>query len=72
MKNIPFGAVAMYGYIDKISCGLQQFLAGSRKFNLKEITRNDIYSANRETEKETGIAFLSEINDDKAKKILNA
>lgn len=72
MKNIPFGAVAMFGYVDKLSCGLQQFMAGSRKFNLKEITRNDIYSANRETEKETGIPYMTDVNDDKAKNILNA
>ena len=29
MKNIPFGAVAMYGYTDKVACGLQQFMAGA-------------------------------------------
>ena len=58
MKNIPFGAVAMAGYVDKLSCGLQQLMAGVRKFNLSEITRNELFSANRETERETGIPFL--------------
>jgi len=72
MKSIPFGAVAMYGYADKLSCGLQQFLAGARKFNVSQITRNDIYSANRDTEKETGIPFLTAIKDDTAKKILTS
>ena len=72
MENIPFGAVAMYGYIDKISCGLQQFMAGARKFNISEITRNELMSANRETEAETGIPYMSDALDDKAKKILNA
>ncbi len=60
MKQVPFGAVAMAGYVDKIGCGLQQLMAGARKFNLSEITRNELFSANRETEAETGILFLSE------------
>lgn len=66
------GAIAMYGYADKLACGLQQFMAGSRKFNLSEISRNELYSANRETEKETGIPYMTSINDEKAKKILNS
>lgn len=70
MKNIPFGAVAMAGYADKLACGLQQFMAGARKFSLPQITRGDLMSANRETEKETGIPFMSDIDDDKAKSIL--
>lgn len=71
MKNIPFGAVTMYGYIDKLSCGLQQFMAGARKFNLSEISRNELISANRETATETGIPYMTVSEDDSAKAILN-
>jgi len=72
MKNIPFGAVAMYGYCDKLACGLQQFMAGARKFNLSEITRDDLMAANRETAKETGIAYMTEALDASAQAILKA
>ena len=72
MKHIPFGAVAMYGYIDKVSCGLQQFMAGARKFSLNTLSREDLMSTNRETAELTGIPFLTEAFDDKAKKILLA
>ena len=72
MKNIPFGAVAMYGYTDKLSCGLQQLMAGARKFSLPEIDRNDLMAANRETAEETGIPFMTDAQDDSAKAILNA
>ncbi|MBD3244223.1 MAG: FMN-binding glutamate synthase family protein [Chitinivibrionales bacterium] len=72
MKNIPFGAVAMYGYADKLAAGLQQFMAGARKFSLPEITRDDLMSANRETEKETGIPFVTEAQDASAREILSA
>jgi len=70
MKNIPFGAIAMYGYADKLSCGLQQFMAGARKFSLNEINREDLMSANRETEKETGIPFMGDVGDSNARDII--
>ncbi len=70
MKNIPFGAIAVWTLADKLTAGLQQLMAGARKFNLKEITRDEIYAANRETAKETGITFISDKNDDVAKKIM--
>lgn len=72
MKNIPFGALAMWTLADKLGAGLQQLLAGARKFNLNELTRNELFSANRETEKETGIPFLTDVLDDKAKAVLDA
>lgn len=72
MKNIPFGAVAMCGYADKLACGLQQFLAGARKFRLDQISREDLISANRETEELTGIPYMTDALDEKAKKILNS
>jgi len=70
MKNIPFGAVAMYGYVDKLSAGLQQFMAGVRKFNISQLTRDDLMAANRETAEVTGIPFLTDALDESARKIL--
>ncbi len=70
MKNIPFGAVAMYSYADKLSAGLQQFMAGARKFKLSEINRSDLMSANRETAAETGIPYMTEVGDERARVIL--
>ncbi|MFZ6021989.1 MAG: glutamate synthase-related protein, partial [Patescibacteria group bacterium] len=59
MKNIPYGAIAAWTLADKLAAGLQQLLAGARRFSVSEISRNDISSANRETEKETGIPFIT-------------
>lgn len=70
MENIPYGAVAMYGYADKLACGLQQFMAGARKFNLSEIDRKDLMSANQETARETNIPEMAMIKDDIAKNII--
>jgi glutamate synthase domain-containing protein 2 len=72
MKNIPYGAIAFYTLADKLACGLQQLMAGARKFSLDQISRSDIFSGNRETERETGIPHISDINDEIARKILNS
>ena len=72
MENIPFGAIAMYGYVDKISCGLQRFMAAASRYSPSEITRDDLMSANRETAAETSIPYMTDTLDDKAKAILNA
>jgi hypothetical protein len=45
-------------------------MAGVRKFNVSDISRDDIFSANRETEKETGIKFMTDVKDEIAKEIL--
>ena len=72
MKNIPFGAVALYTLADKLSAGLKQFMAGARKFNLKELNQSDLMSANRETEEVTGIPYMLEAKDQEAKKIIKS
>ena len=72
MKNIPYGAIAIWTLADKLGAGLQQLLAGARKFSVNDISRDDIFSANRETEQTTGIPYITDFADDIAKKILNS
>jgi len=70
MKNIPFGAIAMYTYADKLSCGLQQLMAGARRFKLSEISRDDLMAGNRETAEVTGIPFMTDAQNEQALAIL--
>ncbi len=72
MKNIPFGAIALYTLCDKLAAGLQQLMAGARKFSCCVISRDDLFSCNRETEEVTGIPFITEAEDEIAKEILNS
>lgn len=72
MKDIPYGAIAIWTLADKLAAGLQQLMAGARKFTLKEISRGEIYAGNRETEIETGIPFITDVQDESAKKIINS
>lgn len=71
MKDIPYGAIAAWTAADKLAAGLQQLMAGARKFSVDRIARTDIFSANRETEAETGVTYITDAQDESAKKILN-
>ncbi len=72
MEKIPFGAVALWGYVDKLACGLQQFMAGARKFSLDRLSRDDLMAANRETAEATGIPYLTEAQEARALAVLDA
>jgi hypothetical protein len=71
MKNVPLGAVAIWALVDKLSAGVQQLMAGARKFKLDDISRNDIASGNRETARETGIPYITDVMDETAKHIID-
>jgi glutamate synthase domain-containing protein 2 len=70
MKNIPFGAIAVCCLVDKLIAGLQQLMAGARRFTLSAIRREDLMSANRETAEVTGIPFMLDAQNDLALAIL--
>jgi hypothetical protein len=64
MENLPLGTVCIYNYVDKLTCGLQQFLAGVRKFDISEISRNDLMSANYETSVCTNLPLMGQLNEE--------
>ncbi|MBM9605267.1 glutamate synthase-related protein [Desulfopila inferna] len=72
MANIPYGAIAMWTMADKLGCGIQQLLAGARKFRIDQLSRDDLFAANRETAQETGIVHISDANNESAMRILAA
>jgi hypothetical protein len=72
MKDIPYGAIAMWTCADKLNAGLQQLMAGARKFTTAEISRDDIVAGNRETERETKIPFITDALDERAYRILRS
>ncbi|MDR1069330.1 MAG: FMN-binding glutamate synthase family protein [Gracilibacteraceae bacterium] len=70
IKNIPLGAIGIYSYADKIKVGLQQLMAGARKFNLAALTRRELMSLTEECAKVTGIPYLLDCYREEALEIL--
>lgn len=70
IDKIPLGAIGVYSYADKIKVGLQQLMAGARKFRVDKITRNELMSLTEECAKVTGIPYLMDCYREDALEIL--
>jgi len=68
--RIPAGAVGMYSYISRMTQGLQQFMAGARKFALKYIDRNDLFALTEEAAKISGIPYVMDADAKEVEQIL--
>jgi len=69
-QKIPAGAIGMITYFDRLNAGLQQFMAGARKFALKYITREDLVALTRESAEVSGIPYVMESDQEEVEKIL--
>jgi glutamate synthase domain-containing protein 2 len=46
-EKIPTGALGLYTYYERLAQGLRQLMAGSRKFSLEHMSRDDIAALTR-------------------------
>ncbi|MBS7609666.1 FMN-binding glutamate synthase family protein [Candidatus Bathyarchaeota archaeon] len=69
-NRIPWGALGLYGYIERMSVGLQQLLAGIRKFKLSLVSRRDLFSLTERASKVTGIPLAEESENRELEDIL--
>lgn len=70
-EKLSSGAIGLYTYyVDRIGTGLQQLMAGSRKFNLNLLSRDDLASLTRIGSRITGIPSIDEIERDAMEEIL--
>jgi glutamate synthase domain-containing protein 2 len=69
-ERIPTGAIGMVTYFDRLNAGLQQFMAGARKFALHYISRNDICSLTRDASDVSGIPYVMDADKEEVDKIL--
>ncbi|MGC8977254.1 MAG: FMN-binding glutamate synthase family protein [Candidatus Ratteibacteria bacterium] len=69
-ENIPYGAIGIYTYYDRLSTGLKQLMAGARKFTLKHIKRDDIFALTKQAAEISGIDFVMDSDSKEVEKIL--
>lgn len=70
LSKITWGALGLYGYMERIKVGLQQLLAGLRKFKLHLVSRKDLFALTERAAKATGIPLAEESKADEIEKIL--
>jgi glutamate synthase domain-containing protein 2 len=72
VKELTFGAVAVYTYYERLKQGLRQLMCGNRKFKLDYIERNDICSLTRQASDVSGIDYIMDVDKAEVDKILEA
>ncbi len=68
--KLPAGAIGMYSYIDRLKQGMQQLMAGARKFALKYIDRNDLVALTREAAEVSGIPYVMDSDRAEVERII--
>jgi len=71
-EKLPLGAVGLYSATDKIRVGLQQLMAGSRNWEVKYISRKDLFSLTEDCAKITGIPYVMDAYWQEALDIIDA
>jgi len=70
--GIPWTAVGLYTYLrDRLAVGLQQLLAGARKWRLDLLSREDLAATTEYASKVTGIPTIEELAEKAIHNILN-
>jgi len=69
--KIPTGALGLYTYYERLAQGMRQIMAGSRKFSLDHITRDDIAAVTKEAADLSGIQFVMDVDREEVDKILD-
>ncbi|MFB6291068.1 MAG: FMN-binding glutamate synthase family protein [Candidatus Bipolaricaulia bacterium] len=68
--NLPPTAMGVYSYYQRLEQGLQQFMAGARKFSLEHISRDDLVALTREASEATGIDYVTDSDEELAMEII--
>jgi len=69
-ERIPAGALGLYTYYERLAQGLRQLMAGSRKFSIDHITRDDVAALTREASEVSGIQYVMDVDKKEVDEIL--
>ena len=70
-EKLPTGAIGLYTYYERLAQGLRQLMAGSRKFALEHMSRNDLAALTREAADVSNIQFIMDVDKKEALNILD-
>ncbi len=70
VQQMPLGAIGVYTFVQKLSIGLQQIMAGSRNFSVSTIGRADLIALTRQAAEISGIPYVMEAGLDQAQAVL--
>ncbi len=69
-EKIPTGALGLYTYYERLAQGLRQLMAGSRKFSMDHMTRDDLVALTHDAADISGIQYVMEADRAEVDKML--
>jgi glutamate synthase domain-containing protein 2 len=69
-EKLPTGAIGLYTYYERLAQGLRQLMAGSRKFGIDYMSRDDLAAITPEAAKLSGIAYVMDLDKAQADALL--
>jgi len=69
-QKMSTGSIGMITYFDRLNAGLQQIMAGARKFALKYITRDDLAALTQHAAEISGIPYVMDADREEVDRIL--
>lgn len=69
-EKVPAGALGLFTYYERLAQGLRQLMAGSRKFTLEYLCRNDIAALTHECAEISGIPYVMDVDREEVDEIL--
>jgi glutamate synthase domain-containing protein 2 len=70
-EKLPTGALGLYTYYERLDQGLRQLMAGSRKFAVEYLSRDDLAALTREAADVSGIRYVMDVDQGKVDSILD-
>jgi len=71
-KRLPTGAIGLYTYYERLDQGLRQLMAGSRKFALEHVSRDDLAALTCEAAKISGIQYVMDVDQTEVERVFDA
>ena len=71
-EKLPTGALGLYTYYERLAQGLRQLMAGSRKFAVEHITRDDVAALTQEAAQVSAIQYVMDVDQGKVERILDS
>ena len=68
--RIPTGAIGLYTYYERLAQGLRQLMAGSRRFAVDFMSRDDLASLTHEASEISGIPFVMDVDKEEVDSIM--
>jgi glutamate synthase domain-containing protein 2 len=68
--QLPTGAIGLYTYYERLAQGLRQLMAGTRKFSMQYISRDDIAALTHDAAEISGIPYIMDVDKKEVEKLL--